>query len=205
MAAAILRSAAEDGLTLLCMASHGRGGLPRAILGSVARGVVAGAAAPVVVVGPNHDAHRKPDCGPVLACVDGSPPSEAVIPVAASWAEALGVPLGIVTVAEPLMRPLDQRPYHRLHGPDIDAGTYVERLAEPWRARVPDVAAIALYDPLGPADGLSVHLRTGTAGLLAVNTRIRAGAANLLGSRAAAIVRMSPVPVLVVARHEALP
>jgi nucleotide-binding universal stress UspA family protein len=113
------------------------------------------------------------------------------------------VPLGIVTVAEPLPRPLDQRAYHRLFGPNTDAGGYVGRLAVRWRDRGADVLPLALYDPLGPADGLSMYLRAQSAGLLAVTTRPRAGAANLLGSRAAAIIRMSPVPVLVVARHDA--
>jgi nucleotide-binding universal stress UspA family protein len=66
-----------------------------------------------------------------------------------------------------------------------------------------DVLPVDLYDPLGPADGLSMYLRAKSAGLLAVNTRPRSGPANLFGSRAAAIVRMSPIPVLVVARHDA--
>ena len=203
VAAAILRTAAEEDGTLLCLASHGRGGLPRAILGSVARAVVAGAGAPVVLAGPRYNPDRKLDDGPVLACVDGSPASEEVIPLAASWATALGVPLGIVTVAEPVPRPLDQRPYHRLHGPDMDAQVYVDRLAARWRDLAGDVVPVALYDPLSAADGLSMYLRAKTAGLLTVNTRPRSGAANLFGSRAAAIVRMSPVPVLVEARHDA--
>lgn len=203
VAGAILRAAAERDGTLLCLASHGRGGLPRAILGSVARAVVAGADAPVVLVGPQYDPDRKLDDGPVLACVDGSPPSEDIIPVAASWAAALGVPLGIVTVAEPVPRPLGQRPYHRMHGPDMDAQVYVGRLVARWRDRGLDVLPVVLYDPLSAADGLSMYLRAKSAGLLTVNTRPRSGAANLFGSRAAAIVRMSPVPVLVVARHDA--
>lgn len=203
VAGAILDAVAEQDGTLLCLASHGRGGLPRAILGSVARAVVAGAGAPVVVIGPHCDPQRKLDGGPVLACVDGSPASETIIPLAAPWAAALRVPLGIVTVAEPLPRPLDQRAYHRLFGPNTDAGGYVGRLAARWRDRGADALPLALYDPLGPADGLSMYLRAQSAGLLAVTTRPRAGAANLLGSRAAAIIRMSPVPVLVVARHDA--
>lgn len=203
VAAAILRAAAEEDGTLLCLASHGRGGLPRAILGSVARSVVAGAGAPVVLAGPHYDPIRKLDEGPVLACVDGSPPSEEIIPVAASWAAALEVPLAIVTVAEPVPRPLDQRPYHRLHGPGMDAQVYVGRLAARWRDRGVDLLPVALYDPLSAADGLSMYLRANSAGLLTVNTRPRSGAANLFGSRAAAIVRMSPVPVLVAARHDA--
>lgn len=181
------------------MASHGRGGLPRAILGSVARAVVGGAGGPVVLVGPHYDVQRKLDGGPVLACVDGSPASETILPLAATWAGALGVGLAVVTVAEPILRPLDDRPYHRLHGPDSDAGSYVERLVAPWRERNPEVAALTLYDPLGPAEGLRVHLHGADAGLVILNTRTRSGAANVFGSRAAAIIRVSPVPLLVVA------
>lgn len=59
-----------------------------------------------MVVGPQLDPNRPLRGGPVLACVDGSGASEAILPVAHSWAGALQVPLGIVTVADSVTRPV---------------------------------------------------------------------------------------------------
>lgn len=199
--AAILDVVAERERTLLCLASHGRGRLSGAVLGSVANGVLAGAAHPIVLVGPQLEPQRSLTGGPVLACVDGSPASEAVISVAASWATALGVPLGIATVAEPVPQPLDDRPYRRLHGPDMDAQAYVDGLAAAWEGRAPHIVPVAIYDPLGPAEGLSRYLEQAAAGLLAVNTHARTGVPGaILGSQVTAIVSISPVPVLVAPR-----
>jgi nucleotide-binding universal stress UspA family protein len=200
--ATILDVVAEQERTLLCLASHGRGRLSGAVLGSVANGVLAAAAHPVMLVGPRLEPQRLLTEGAVLACVDGSPAAEAVLPVAASWATALGVPLGIATVAEPVPQPLDDRPYRRLHGPDIDAQAYVDGLAAVWEGRAPRIVPVAIYDPLGPAEGLSRYLeQTAAAGLLAVNTDARAGLPGaILGSQATAIVSISAVPVLVTPR-----
>jgi nucleotide-binding universal stress UspA family protein len=167
-----------------------------------ANGVLAAAAHPVMLVGPRLEPQRLLTEGAVLACVVGSPGAEAVLPVAASWATALGVPLGIATVAEPVPQPLDDRPYRRLHGPDIDAQAYVDTLAAAWEGSAPRVVPVAIYDPLGPAEGLSRYLeQTAAARLLAVNTHARTGLPGaILGSQATAIVSISPVPVLVTPR-----
>jgi nucleotide-binding universal stress UspA family protein len=199
--ATILDVVAERERTLLCLASHGRGRLSGAALGSVANGVLAAADQPVMLVGPQLEPQRSLTEGPVLACVDGSSASEALIPVAASWATALGVPLGITTVAEPMPQPLDDRPYRRLHGPTTNAQAYVDGLATAWEGRAPSIIPVALYDPLGPAEGLSQYLEQAAAGLLVVNTHARTGLSGaILGSQVTAIVSISPVPVLVAPR-----
>lgn len=52
-ASAILSFAEENGIDLIAMATHGRGGVPRAVMGSVTDKIVRGAHVPVLVVRPD--------------------------------------------------------------------------------------------------------------------------------------------------------
>lgn len=182
----------------VCMGSHGRGRLGGALLGSVAISLLTTARGPVVMVGPEADSGAMSSGGPILACVDGSRASEAILPIATSWAAALHLPLTIATVAEPVPEPSEGHRYVRAHGPDINADRYLDRLAEQWRIPGLQVTTAAVYDPIGPAEGLGNHLADHSATLLALTTHARTGIARaVLGSATARIVRASPVPVLV--------
>jgi nucleotide-binding universal stress UspA family protein len=182
--------------SVVCMASHGRG-RSAAVVGSVAVAVVASSEAPVVVVGP-HVTRDHLLVERVVACIDGSPPSEAVLPSAAAWAGALGLALSLVTVAEPVPTPVTPgASYGRRHGPAGDADDYVARLVRRWQATGVPVDGTALYDPVSVAGGLADHLATRPAALVAATTHARRGASRaVLGSVAAAIVRHVPAPVL---------
>src|SRR6185436_2730669 len=70
-AAEIAAEAAEGGAGLVVMATHGRSGLGRAILGSVASGVVAQSPVPVVLLRPG--GHKTTRVRVLLVPVDGSP------------------------------------------------------------------------------------------------------------------------------------
>lgn len=196
VAAAILEVAAAN--AVVCMASHGRG-RSAAMVGSVATAVVARSDNPVVIVGPRVPAgHRLAER--VVACVDGSPPSETVVPTAASWASALGLRLSLVTVAEPIPPPLKPgAPYRRGHGPTIDADDYIARLVQDWQRRDVAVDGTAIYDPVSVAGGLADHLASRPAALVAATTRARTGVTRaVLGSVAAAMVRHVRVPMVLV-------
>lgn len=198
----ILDVAGELAPALVCMASHARGRLGELALGSSTTPLLAQTGHPVVLVGPDHGPERTLTAGAVLACVDGSAISEKAIAVAAGWAEVLGVALRIVTVAEPALAGLDGRAALRFLGPREDPEKYVARLADSWRRSGLDVSGLVVYDPIGAGPGLASHLRTGPAALLVVTTHARTGLRRALyGSSAAAIVRHSPVPVLVVPPH----
>ena len=80
------------------LASHGRG-RSAALLGSVTEELLERIFGPVLVVGP-HVTNSKFD-GPIIVTVDGSDPSESVLPLAAAWGIELGVEPWIVEVAEP--------------------------------------------------------------------------------------------------------
>lgn len=198
----ILAVAAERPDTLVCMASHAHGRLGEIVVGSFTTTLLAGTTDPVLLVGPDHDATRSLLDGPVFACVDGSAASERVIPEAARWASALGVPLRIVTVAEPALAGLDDRPAYRAHGPHGDPRAYVDGLVAAGGYSGPEVSGRVIFDAIGPAQGLAAELESVPCGLLVVTTHARTGLKRaVFGSQAAAIVRHSPVPVLVVPPH----
>ena len=207
-AAGIAETAAGLGSSLVCMSTHGRGRVTGAVVGSVARSLLQRSREPIVAVGPFADRPRPyastipvPLSVPrLVACVDGSPPSESLLPVAGAWADALGMSLTILTVAEPTPPPT--RPdvtWYRRHGPEEDADAYIRRLGEKWKDVAKEVDAAVVYDPISPADGLRTYLDHHPAGMVAVTTHARTGVRRvLLGADAANIVHASTAPALVV-------
>lgn len=196
----LLALGAEEPATLLCLAAHGRGAISRALLGSVSGDLVAASDRPILLVGPELDLDRGPGSGPVVIGLDGSAGGEEPLPLAAGWARALGVPLELATVAEPISEPISGHPLHRLFGPP-DPAAYLESLATRWRGRSAPVQTAALFDPVGPSEGLRRHLHDAPASLLVVSTRPRTAFRSLLGSVTTHLVRTSPVPVLAVPRQ----
>jgi nucleotide-binding universal stress UspA family protein len=104
----ICRRAHEIGADLIVMTSHGRTGLSRAWLGSVADGVVRNASAPVLMLRPEVDAsparHGQP--APlfrrILVPVDGSATSSSVVAAAAAMAQCGDAHLILLRVVTPL-------------------------------------------------------------------------------------------------------
>ncbi len=199
VACAITELAGGSAPAVVCMASHARGRLGGAVLGSFGADVVTLSQNPVILVGP-HAAISPEPTAPVLVCVDGSSYGEQALPVAARWAAAFHVPLSILTVAEDVPSGLDDRPAYRGHGPDGDPEAYVAGLVGEWRDRgLVDTSGVVLYDPISPAEAIARHLDDSPATMVVVTTHARRGIVRLvMGSQAAAIVRASPVPVLVV-------
>jgi nucleotide-binding universal stress UspA family protein len=207
-ATAIAGAAAELGSSLVCLSTHGRGRVTGAVIGSVARSLLQESREPIVAVGPF--ANRPgpfESTAPVpltvprlVACVDGSTSSESLLPMAGAWADALGMSLTILTVAEPIPPPVrPEAKWNRRHGPEEDADAYMSRLGEKWKGVAAQVDTYVMYDPISPADGLRTYLDQHPAGLLAVTTRARTGLRRiLLGADAANIVHASTAPALVV-------
>jgi nucleotide-binding universal stress UspA family protein len=203
----------EIGSSVLCMATHGRGRAVGSLIGSVARSVLEQASDPVVVVGPNAEgppefvsrrapAPRRPPLSVprLVACVDGSGDSEAVLPIALAWAGALEMEVRILSVVDPAFPPLDRGDsWKRRFGPDADPDRYVADLAARWRRDDRNVTGDVIYDPISPPSGVKSYLAEHPAGLLAVTTHARQGWRRLrFGAGAAAIVRVASVPTLVV-------
>lgn len=192
----ILQTVATIPDAVVCMATHGRGALRSAVLGSTAERVLCRAEVPVVLVGPA--AHRTllpGERGRMLVCSDGSPFAATVLPVAQRWSSQLGLAPWLAEVIGP-----DEA----VHGPGQppvvemrDAASarlraLVERFdedADPKTAVLhgaPTSRAICTFACDLPAAviALASHGRTGI-----VRTA--------MGSVASEVVRHAPCPVLV--------
>jgi nucleotide-binding universal stress UspA family protein len=176
--------------TLVCMSSHGRGGVARAVMGSVAEGVLRRLDRPALVVGPHLSADAS-FTGRIVACVDGSPESELTLEPARRWGRLLDRPLWLVEVAPP-----GPPPEWSTHGDVIESG-HVARLA----GGMDDVGGWDVLHDKHPAHalaGLGAPGEDPTA-LLVMATHGRTGWDRLrLGSVTATTVHAASVPVLVV-------
>jgi len=170
----------------VCMATHGRGALGTAILGSVAQDVVRCVERPVVLVGPHVDDW----CGleqPMIVCHDGSPAASAIVPVAAAWAKILGIQVVVVNVFHPL-------DLESARAPTAAADPVVDEL----RGELDDVD-LRIYRDSYPVGVILELARTLPSSLVALSTHGRTGLARItLGSVAASVVHASPCPVLLV-------
>jgi nucleotide-binding universal stress UspA family protein len=95
----IVRDAGATGADLIVMATHGRGGLQRVVLGSVAQGVLTHSPMPVVLLRPG--GRRMNRVKTVLVPVDGTPGASTALSVAAPLVRATGARLVLVQVVPP--------------------------------------------------------------------------------------------------------
>jgi nucleotide-binding universal stress UspA family protein len=189
--------AVGDGHRLVCLATHGRN-RTAGLAHSVSAAVVAASDGPVLLVGPAVSIHP-PAAGGVAVCVDGTPDSEAIIPLALAWARALHVGARVLTVAEPVPESV-RTPGHypRLHGPKCDADVYVKALASAWNGDVA-VTGQVIYDAVDVDGALADAFVADPPDLVVMGTRSPHGLRRLIfGSTAAALSHRSPAPVLVV-------
>jgi nucleotide-binding universal stress UspA family protein len=87
-AMSILTRAEADEIAAIVLASHGRGGIGRWLLGSVTTKVVRGGQKPVLVISPSTEDVLTPQVRRILLPLDGSPTSEAAVPKAVELAAA---------------------------------------------------------------------------------------------------------------------
>ena len=207
-AEAIVRRAEALGSCVVCLATHGRGRLRGAMVGSVARSVVQRSVDPVVALGPMADNpgwSPRPRSWPeplsvrrIVACVDGTETSEQILPLAAAWARALDMSLTVLTVTDDDPPPVSPQREPSRYGAHPDAPSYIDHLVQQWRPHVSEIDGEVLRDPVGPANAVRLHLDQRPAGLVALTTHARSGMQRiLLGAAAASIVRASTAPCLV--------
>ena len=106
----IVRLAAEEGVELIAMATHGRGALGRWTYGSVADRVARAATVPVLLVRPARpgEAAMGPDSPApasirrLLVPLDGSELAEGALPVAERYAKRLAAPVTLIRVINPV-------------------------------------------------------------------------------------------------------
>jgi nucleotide-binding universal stress UspA family protein len=210
---------------LIVMATHGRSGVQRAVLGSVADGVVCQSSTPVLLVRPQvgrlaggaawwagwatetaalgqpagqaHPGAHEPLC--ILVALDGSPEGESGLAVVASLARALAARVSLAHVA-PTGHLRAGGAGRDLAGPGGPA--YLEQVALRLQGLGLPPAAIhaaVRYGPVAPT--LLDQAAREHASILALSTHGCGGLARLIhGSVTSLVVEQAAVPVLVTRR-----
>lgn len=191
----ILSEARTCGAELIVMTTHGRGGLTRALYGSVADAVLRGSTVPVLLlpeaVPPSAEAGY---LARIVVALDGSSLAEASLRPALGLARAGGGKLELLRVVDP---PEGLGKHAFLRAERAKAYRYLRVQAK----RVGDAGVeAAVHVRVGPvvATILAAADQLG-AGLIAAGTHGRSGLSRLvMGSVATGLVEHSRVPLLLV-------
>jgi nucleotide-binding universal stress UspA family protein len=197
----------EAGIGLVVMATHGRGGMERAWLGSVADQLTRNVQVPVLLVRPTENgtvAAATEGKGQVLVPVDESTLAEEVLGPAAKVARLWGSEISVLQVVPPIALAQDamasiSSAYDEelTHLRRDQAQAYVERVAGYLRERGLRANGAAIVGAR-VADSILSVARPGQVSLIALATHGRGGLQRLaIGSVADKLVRGAAVPVLV--------
>jgi nucleotide-binding universal stress UspA family protein len=201
----ILRVAAEQGIELIAMTTHGRGALGRWVFGSVADRVARSSPVPVLLVRPSEDEPQSVAIRRLVVPLDGSALAEEALPTAQALATRLGVPIHLITVID-VMRiiPVEVAPVVAFNAAvyedtlsQLDAGAAAllaeisERLEHEGLHTSSEIAHGSPFMTIAEA----VH----DGDLIVMTSHGRSGVQRwLLGSVAEKLVREAPVPVVLV-------
>jgi nucleotide-binding universal stress UspA family protein len=205
----ICRRAREIDADLIVMTSHGRTGLSRMWLGSVADGVMREASVPVLMLRPMDEKHDRQNDAPlfrrILVPLDGSPASSAILAAAGDMARASGGTLVLVRVITPI--PLlafgEGLSMYPTAVVDEDATEQVadtarEELAAVARSLERDGLKVETDVVIGKriASELLAMAESKSADLIAITTHGRGASRLVVGSVADKILRGSHLPLL---------
>ena len=211
----IIREAAEQPAPLIVLASHGRGGVGRVVLGSTTTRVLQMASMPVLVVRARDRADQADRIAfaHVVVPLDGSVLAEQALPVAAELARRSGATLDLVRVAETYRDELPDMPPSVLISPSYrsiveqfaelerEAGAYLDEAAN--RLAGEDVAATTEVLSGDPARLLLSYADRAHPDLIVMTSHGRGGLARwFFGSVADKLLTASRVPLLVVRARE---
>lgn len=194
----ITATADERGVDLIAMGTHGRSGLRRQILGSVAERVLRTADVPVLAVPDPADDGRTPPYENVLVPTDGSEGAAAATPLGIDLARTFGATLYALSV-------VDTRPAVS----DARASVLVEQFEELAEDAVSDLAAEAAEAGVddvvtavlegSPHEALDTYVDDTGIDLVVMGTHGRSGLDRyLLGSVTEKLLRTTAAPVLAV-------
>jgi nucleotide-binding universal stress UspA family protein len=195
-------------IDLVVMATHGRGGIRRAWLGSVADHLIRNLEVPVLLVrqheGEPPAADHSVGAGRILVPLDGSPLAEEALDAAASFARIWGTQLTLLQVVRPALASTDSAFSLRS---DYDEGLtavcraqaqeYLDEVVDRLHGHGVGASGTAILG-WNVADSILEAARPDGVALVVIATHGRSGLGRLvLGSVADELVRGAQVPVLV--------
>ncbi len=193
--------------SLIAMSTHGRSGINRLFLGSVADGVLHTATAPLLLYHPREDqTEKESQFEEIVLPLDGSPFSEEALPVAIDLAKGLSIPITVVRAiptstlafSDPFTAGAEGYSETILEAATDAAEAYLgNKVSELHAAGIKAGRTLLLQ---GDPGGQIIDLLTKTrAPLTVMSTHGRSGVGRLLlGSVADRVVRASRTPVLLV-------
>jgi len=186
----ILRTATMKRANLIALATHGRGGLPRVLVGSLAEEVLRGSTGPVLITRPGTVVH---DFKKIVVALDGSIRSERVLVDVERLARKLEASVDLLAVVMPVMTlGVEVSP---VVIPAEDPMPYLQGVAA--RLASHGVNAHPVTAQGAAHDAILRHVVESKASLLCMTTHGRTGLARLLlGSVAEGVLRKAPCPVL---------
>jgi len=201
----ILEITSKDRDTLIAMATHGRSGAKRWLLGSVAEKVLRGTTNPVFLVrAASAKASPRGIIDSIVVPLDGSSLSERILPIVSNWAHALDVEVTLIRAFE-----LPASAYYRNEDylPDYDAlrekarkeaADYLREKADSLiGAGVRTVSTLTIEGPA--AAEIISYAQTAPRAVFAMSSHGRSGVRRwILGSVTEKVVRHGDDPVLVV-------
>jgi nucleotide-binding universal stress UspA family protein len=207
VAPALVTYVRELGIDLVIMATHGRGGVRRAWLGSVADHLIRHLEVPVLLVRAQ-DARaareRPPEGARILVPLDGSPLAEEALTPAATLARVDDAELSLLQVVYPVLLGSDPAlPVPSAYDAELttamrtQAQDYLDSLAERLRSDGLRVSTAAVVG-WSAADTILEAARPDRVTMVALATHGRGGLRRFaLGSVADKLVRAGDVPTLV--------
>jgi nucleotide-binding universal stress UspA family protein len=203
---AILETTSKDRDTLIAMATHGRSGAKRWLLGSVAEKVLRGTTNPLFLVraAAEPKVTPQPIINSIVVPLDGSPLAEQMLPTVSSWAQALDVEVTLIRAFE---FPASAYYGSEAYLPDYDAlreqarkeaADYLKQKAESLIDEgVRTVSTLTMEGPA--AEEIISFAQTAPRAVIAMSTHGRSGVRRwILGSVTEKVVRHGNDPVLVV-------
>ena len=208
VATQILWAVRDQHADLVVMATHGRSGIQRAVMGSVAESVMTDSHVPVLLVRPG--GKRTTSLRTLLVPVDGTPGGALALVNAIDIARASGARIVLLEIAVPIPLWMFTAQAGSSAAIPVDpswddealasAQTYVDGLATRLRDIGLQVEGRAEVGEVVPT--INTVAEEIDANLIVIATHARVGAARaVLGSTADAVVRTSNRPVLLVRRQ----
>ena len=185
---------------LIVMTSHGRTGVRRGVLGSIAEGVLGLHDRPILLIGPSSSIDLDVSGETVGRClipVGGADPSTAIVPSAVGWCRFFDLDPWIMTVHDPSGQ--GALAASSSDG-DLTESAACTRVARSFRQVGMDVEWEVLHAKHAESAIVASASDSGVR-LIAMTAHVRAGIDRLhTGSTTAAVIHDAPCPVLTVHR-----